>query len=278
METGLALAGGGVPGAAAVGVLMALEEAGITVTHITGTSSGAMVAALYAYGYAPQQLLGIVPMLNRRYLDFDWRGILYKALFRRPSLDGWLKGERLYKLMAELTHYRDLSALRIPCGIVATDLADGKPFVFANAEVPGYSWDYSFHIAEAVRASFAIPVLFRPFRRDAKLLVDGGVSTNCPVRICRAMGASKVIAVDSVTLPAAAPSLLDGSFSILYKVIQLTLKQQMENEHACADMGLLIDVGTVGAFDFHKVGDCIEAGYRTAAAHLDDIKAALGEG
>jgi NTE family protein len=271
METGLAFAGGGVPGSAAVGVLMALEEAGITVTHITGTSSGAMVAALYAYGYTPEDLTKIVPMLNRKYLDVDWRAILYKALFLRPRLEGWMKGDRFSHLIRELTCNDPLSALRIPCGIVASDLRQGKPIVFTAQELEPFESIRKASIAEAVRASISIPVLFQPVFHGDYMLIDGGVTTNCPVRVCRALGAKRVIAVDPVTPIAGAIAQPSNIYQVLHKVIHLNLKLQMEAEHEHADLVLSPETGPVGPFDFFKVGRSIKAGYLAATSQMDRI-------
>ncbi|CAM4430965.1 patatin-like phospholipase family protein [Paenibacillus tarimensis] len=276
METGVAFAGGGIPGIAGVGVLLALEEAGIKVTHVTGTSSGSMVAALYAYGYRPEELVRIVPRLNRRYLDFDWRSILFKALFWRPRLEGWMKGDRLRELMAELTHDAPVSALRLPCGIVATDLYQGETIVFSSRKVEGFPEEQDVSIADAVRSSFSIPVLFRPVYYGRRLLIDGGVSANCPVSICRALGARHVIAVDPIS-PIADTDVVITSFNVIHKVVHMNLKLQMAHELKHADAVILPQVGKVGVFDFHKGIDCIEAGYKAAVSRIDELKQLLSQ-
>ncbi|WP_181438818.1 patatin-like phospholipase family protein [Paenibacillus sambharensis] len=276
METGVAFAGGGIPGIAGVGVLIALEEAGIKVTHVTGTSSGSMVAALYAYGYRPEELVRIVPRLNRRYLDFDWRSILFKALFWRPRLEGWMKGDRLKKLMAELTHDKPVSSLGLPCGIVATDLYKGETIVFSSRKIEGYPEEQDVSIADAVRSSFSIPVLFRPVYYGSRLLIDGGVSANCPVRICRAMGAKHVIAIDPIS-PIADAEIVISSFNVLHKVVHMNLKLQMAHELKHADAVILPQVGRAGVFDFRKGIDCIEAGYKAAISRMEELKQLLSQ-
>ena len=277
METGLAFAGGGIPGIAAVGVLMALEESGIKVTHVSGSSSGAMVAALFAYGYKGEDLKKIVPRLTWRYLDFDWRSILYRSLFLRPRLEGWLKGRKLQNLMADLTKDETFSAMQIPCGIVATDINQGETVVFSAEQLEGFCCDINLRIADAVRASFSIPVLFRPVHVGDRVLVDGGVSTNCPVNVCRALGAVDVISVDPITPMANTYQGPISSFTVLNKIINLTLKAQMEQEHSAAVYSLHPDVGDVGAFDFRKGDQCIDAGYKAVMDNISSIKASLGK-
>ncbi|WP_018133098.1 patatin-like phospholipase family protein [Effusibacillus pohliae] len=274
LPVGLALAGGGVSGAAAVGVIKALEEAGFAITQIAGSSSGAMVAALYAYGFSPEKMKRIMPRFTKRHLDYDWKAILAKILLRRPHLDGWIKGTRLRLLVEELTDGQPLSAFRMACGIVATDLRDGQPVVFANKPVPGYRTESELTIGQAVQASCAIPVIFQPVRWQRYILADGGVSLNCPVRVVRALGAKRVIAVDTVTAFANADvGDLRSALSIFAHVINLNLRDQMAYEHQHADLSLHPHVGYVGALDFHKVAQCVEAGYCYTRERIDQIRA-----
>ncbi|GAX90135.1 patatin-like phospholipase family protein [Effusibacillus lacus] len=275
-RVGLALAGGGVSGSAGIGVIQALEEAGITVTHVAGTSSGAMVAALYAYGYSVEDMKLAMPRFSKRHLDYNWKAILAKILMRRPYLDGWIKGERLQSLITELTDGQPLSALRVPCGIVATELRTGQPVVFSQEPVPGYRTESDITIAQAVLASCSIPVIFQPVRWNGYILTDGGVSLNCPVRLVRALGAERVIAVDTVTAFANSDvGQLRSGLSIFAHVINLNLRDQMAHEHQYADLSLHPHVGYVGALDFHKVEQCVEAGYHYARERMDEILTAI---
>lgn len=276
MKTGLALAGGGVSGSAAVGVIQALEEAGIEITHVAGTSSGSIVAALYAYGYSIEDLKRTIPRFTRRQLDVDWNAILSRILRRRPYLDGWIKGVRLQSLLDVLTHSDSVSGFRIPCGIVATNLRTGQPVVFARDPVPNFHTETEIQISQALLASSAIPVIFQPVRWNGLILTDGGVAMNCPVRVVREMGAARVIAVDTVTAFANDDvGELRSGLSVFAHVINLNLRQQMAHEHRYTDFSIYPHVGYVGAFDFHKVNQCIEAGYRTAWEMMDQIWAAL---
>lgn len=275
-SVGLALAGGGVSGAAAIGVIQALEEEGFTVSHIAGTSSGAMVAALYAFGYSTEDMKQVMPRLTKRHLDYDWRAILAKILVRRSYLDGWIKGSRIRSLLEELTESKDLSAFRIPCAIVATDLSKGQPVLFANKQIPDFLTETGISIGQAVLASCSIPVIFQPVRWKQYILSDGGVTMNCPVRVVRALGAERVIAVDTVTAFANDDvGQLKSGLSIFAHVINLNLRQQMAHEHQYADLSLHPHVGYVGALDFHKVQQCAEAGYRDAKNRMDELRKVL---
>lgn len=276
VKAGLALAGGGVSGSAAIGVIQALEETGITISHIAGSSSGSIVAALYAYGYNADRLKQIMPQFTKRQLDFDWRAILSRALRRRRYLDGWIKGSRIQHLLSEMTDSSSVNAFRIPCGIVSTDLRTGQPVVFSNQVIPNFETETDISIAQALLASSAIPVIFQPVRWKGRVLSDGGVVMNCPVQIVREMGAERIIAIDTVTAFANEDvGQLHSGLSVFAHVINLNLRNQMAHELRLADISIHPRVGYVGAFDFHKVEQCVKAGYEKAWDMMDQIHEVL---
>ena len=172
---GLALGSGSARGWAHIGVIRALEEAGVKADVVCGTSIGALVGAAYAAGELDRLerwVKGLTLQTVVRFLDV--------------SLDGGLiKGERLIEFFRE--HFVDLAidTLDRPFGAVATDLVRGR-------EV----WLREGPVTDAVRASIALPGLFTPAQRDGTWLVDGGLVNPVPVSLARAMGADLVIAVD----------------------------------------------------------------------------------
>jgi len=172
---GLALGSGGARGWSHIGVIHALHDLGVRPDVVCGTSIGALVGAAYAAGDL-ERLERWVRGLTRgdvlRMMDVAWGG-------------GLIKGRRLFEFFAAHIEDRDLAALALPCGVVATDLATGR-------EV----WLREGPLLEAVRASIAMPGLFTPVERDGMLLVDGGLVNPVPVSMCRALGAEVVIAVD----------------------------------------------------------------------------------
>ncbi|WP_286877220.1 patatin-like phospholipase family protein, partial [Delftia sp. 67-8] len=172
---GLALGSGSARGWAHFGVLRALEDAGLRPDIICGSSIGALVGASYAAGEMQrfeEWVLGLGMRKVFGFMDFNIAG-------------GMLKGEKLISFWRE--HFVDsaIEDLKIPFGAVATDLHSG-------AEV----WLRKGSIADAVRASIALPGLFTPVQREGRLLVDGGIVNPVPASLARAMGADIVIAVD----------------------------------------------------------------------------------
>lgn len=172
---GLALGSGSARGWSHIGVIRALAEAGIRPHLIAGSSIGAFVGAAHASGDLDK--------LENWVRGLEWKSVL--ALLDLSFAGGLVKGERLMSFFSEHFVDQDFSALDIPLGCVATDLATGREI-----------WLREGSVVAAVRASIAIPGLLTPVERDDRLLVDGGLVNPVPVSVCRAMGADVVIAVD----------------------------------------------------------------------------------
>ena len=172
---GLALGSGSARGWSQIGVIRALEQAGISPGIVCGTSIGALVGAAYAAGE-----------IERLH---DWvKGLRWQAVVGMVDLrmnGGLIEGGKLVDFFR--AHFRDEGIARLPkaFGCVATELASGREI-----------WIREGPVIDAVRASIALPGLFTPVERDGRLLVDGGLVNPVPVSLCRAMGADIVIAVD----------------------------------------------------------------------------------
>lgn len=277
MKLGIALSGGGVAGCAHIGVLLALEEAGIAVDCLAGSSSGAMIAALYSYGYSPSQLLDMVPTMTKRYLDYDYLGII-KKIFSGKKVGGMVKGEKLRGLIADSTDGAYMSDLNLPVCITATDLTHARQVNFVSRPVkkPQENADFISHIpvADAVRASVSIPVLFQPVMFHDRVLIDGGLMDNCPVSAARAIGADQVIAVDLVCAdPVHTP--VDSLRSIIARVLSINMSVKTLKSTKQADFIIKPDVGSVGVLDFSKLEVCVEKGYESARKQIDAIRNGL---
>jgi len=171
----LALGAGGARGWAHIGVIRALEAAGVKADIVCGTSMGALVGGAYAAGELERlegwaESLGWKDVLSL--MDFTFRG-------------GFIRGGKLFDFFRSRIEDRTISALHVPFGAVATELTTGR-------EV----WLRDGSMLDAVRASIAIPGVFAPVLRDGQLLVDGSLVNPVPVSMCRALGADIVIASD----------------------------------------------------------------------------------
>ena len=206
-KVGVVLSGGGAKGVAHIQALKVIEEAGIPIDYIVGTSMGSIIGGLYSIGYTPQQLDSMVrkqdwmfllsDRVKRSAMSLNEREKSEKYVFSFPFTKspkdavsgGIIKGQNLANLFTELTvGYHDsvdFNKLPIPFACVSQNIVNGEQIVFHNGI-----------LATAMRASMAIPGVFTPVRKDSMILTDGGMINNYPVDVARSMGADIIIGVD----------------------------------------------------------------------------------
>lgn len=279
MKLGIALGGGGIAGCAHIGVLQAMEEAGINIHCLSGTSAGALISALYAYGYSAKELMDEVPFLSKKYLDYDIASLFAKLLGRGNRIPGLIKGKRLHQFISEKTQEAIMGSLTLPVAIMAVDLHTARKVVFSSRAptVKGIDeeWITDIHVADAVRSSCSIPFLFHPVKYGDRYFVDGGVLDNCPVSALKALGADKTIAVDLVAAePSQAP--FQSCLDVLSRVVSIHLAYQSRELTNEADFVFRPEARYVGAFELRKSIDCIEYGYECTQKKIKEIKNALG--
>ncbi|MFH1213401.1 MAG: patatin-like phospholipase family protein [Candidatus Neomarinimicrobiota bacterium] len=179
LSIGLALGGGGAKGLAHIGVIRALEEAGIKIDYIAGTSMGALVGAVYASGFP-------IDTLEKIAIETDWKTTA-KLFSPGLSASGFVDGKKVKEFLYTFYGDKKIEDLAIPFAATATDISNGKLYVINKGSV-----------IEAVRASISIPVVFTPVQHGESFLVDGGLVNAVPIDIVREMGADYVIAVHIV--------------------------------------------------------------------------------
>lgn len=207
-KVGLVLGGGGAKGAAEVGVLKVIEEVGIPIDYIAGTSIGSIVGGLYAVGYRAadldsmfrtqewMNLLADREEEHKNEVISEEDGVVYVLGFpisrknsrKEDKRFGAIRGDHIVELFDSITGITDsvdFSQLPIPFRCVAVDVNNQQEVVLSK----GY-------LSKCMRASMAIPGAFKPVQIDGRVLVDGGVLNNLPVDVVKAMGADVVIAVD----------------------------------------------------------------------------------
>jgi NTE family protein len=250
-RVGLALGGGAARGFAHVGVIQVLEEQGIKVDLVAGTSAGSLVGALYASGRNGRELATLAETMDEGAIT-DWTF----------PMRGLIRGEALAKFIREKTGNRNIEQLPVPLGIVATDLGDGTPIMFRQGDV-----------GTAVRASSAVPAVFQPVKIGTREYVDGGLVAPVPVRYARQMGAEVVIAVDiseppDPKVPGDAMRMLLQTFSIMGRSIsQYELKE--------ADVVLRPRLDGFSGSDFTVRRRAIQVGREAATAMLPQIRRAI---
>jgi NTE family protein len=250
-RVGLALGGGAARGFAHIGVIQVLEEAGISIDLVAGTSAGSLVAALYAAGRNGA-------MLARVALAMDESAITDWAFPGR----GLIRGEALARYVREQTGGKLIEQLPLPLGIVATDLDNGQAVLFQRGDV-----------GAAVRASSAVPAIFQPVKIGTREYVDGGLVSPVPVRFARQMGADLVIAVDISSPP-------DGNatgdpFKLLLQTFAIMGRSINQFELKDADVVLRPRLAGMSGADFSARQRAIHAGRDAATAALPALRQRL---
>jgi len=245
---GLALGGGGALGAAHIGVLKAFAELNIPVHAVTGTSIGALVGGLYAFGKSCEELEEIA-------LDMSWMEVAGITLSRF----GILSNSRLYDLVGEQLNEVRIENATIPFAAIATDIASGEKVILDSG------W-----LHEAVAASTCIPGVFVPIELNGRMLVDGGIVENVPLSPLRGMGADFLIAVDlngkwEPQRPEGIIDVLSNSFHFTFQAATNAIIQQ-------ADLVIQPELTGFGRTDMGNAEALIEAGYKSAMEAVQGLK------
>ena len=260
-KVGVVLSGGGAKGMAPIKALKVIEEAGIPIDYIAGTSMGAIVGGLYAIGYTPEQLDSMVRKQNWTFLLSDRikrsamsltdrerseKFIVSIPFTKSPkdaaSSGGIIKGQNLANLFSDLTMgYHDsinFDKLPIPFACVAANVVNGEQIIFHNGI-----------LSTAMRASMAIPGVFTPVRQDSMVLVDGGIVNNYPADVVKAMGADVIIGVDVQNALKKADK-LNSAPDILGQIVDITCQSNHEKNVDLTDTYIRVNVDGYSSASF----------------------------
>ncbi len=252
-KIGLALGGGAARGFAHVGVIAALEEAGIKPDFVVGTSAGSLVAAIYASGKNAAQLQQMALTMEEAEIT-DWT----LPFFGR----GMLRGEALAHYINVQVKNKLMESMVIPLGIVATDLRTGQGVLFRQGDT-----------GMAVRASSAVPSVFNPVKIGAAEYVDGGLVSPVPVRYARQMGAELVIAVDISSAPEGNAS--DSQLQILLQTFAIMGKTINSYELKDAELVVRPELVGVKGGDFGAKRRSMDAGKAAMQKAMPQLKALI---
>ena len=243
----MALGGGAVLGAAHIGVIRVLEEMDIEVSFVTGTSIGALVGALYAFGNTSKDMEEIALKLN-------WMDISGIAVFEKGLLSNAKLGELLGKSLGQ----KNIEEADKPLAVIATDITNGEKVILDKGSV-----------AQAVMASTCIPGIFSPVKFGEKLLVDGGIVENIPIDTVKNMGADFVIGVD---LNAVRSYNKPGSIiDVVVNSFHFTLKAAARYQTKKADILITPDLSEFNMVSTKQIKALIEQGYKDAKKQLKKV-------
>jgi NTE family protein len=255
IKIGLALGGGAARGFAHIGVIKALESQGIQADVVVGTSAGAVVGALYAAGNSGFALQKIAFDMDEAAIS-DWA----VPLFGKSS--GVLKGEALQSYVNKAVGNQPMEKLKIPFGVVATDLKNGMPILFQRGNT-----------GMAVRASSSVPGVFQPVAIGGRNYVDGGLVAPVPVRYAREMGADFIIAVNISTQTDAQAAI--SSMEVILQTFSIMGQRINQFELKDADVVIQPSLGLMKGNDFNSRNQAIMAGEQAAFAVMAQLKQKL---
>ncbi|MGY5845842.1 patatin-like phospholipase family protein [Salegentibacter sp. HM20] len=281
LKVGLVLSGGGAKGLAHIGALKVLEDAGIRIDYIGGSSMGAIIGGLYASGYSAAQLDSIFQETNFNILIQDDLPRKAKTFYEKEDSEkyaltlpfddfklglptGLSKGQNIYNLMSSLTMHvgnvQDFSELPIPLFCVAADVETGEEVILDKGSLP-----------RAVSASGAIPSIFSPVTIDGRLLTDGGVANNYPVEELRRRGAEVIIGVD-VQDSLVDRSQLKSVLDILTQISNFRTISDMAEKIPKTDIYIKPDITGFSVLSFERGRQIIDSGTVATLRRLDNLK------
>ena len=283
MKIGVALSGGGIRGIAHAGVLRALEENGIKIDIIGGTSCGSMVASLYAMGYTPHYIYILFKRYAKDIAALNTKPIisgLQSHFFKSKKVFSSLKDgeiiETVYNKLALRKGIKNVNEIQMPLVIPSVDITESKEYVFTNS-IPGNAEDKLQYITDitvgkAVRASSSFPAVFNPCLMGTHAFMDGGALDNVPVNEIRKQGADKVIAVKFDADPVDENS---NIMDIVMKTIDIMGSKISEESLEMSDIVLNVYTDKVGLLDIEKLDNCYKYGYNCVVENIDKIKEEL---
>lgn len=239
-KVGLALGGGAVLGAAHIGVLKALEEQEIAITHIAGTSIGSLVAALFAFNKTADEIREIA-------LELKWMNISDVSI----SKFALLSNEKLGEIITEQIGEQNIEDADIPLAIISTNISTGEKVVLDKGPV-----------SKAVMASSCIPGLFEPVEIEGDLLVDGGIVENVPINSVKDLGADYILGVDLNARSGNEKP--ENILDVLINSFHFTLRAAAKLQKEEADLMIHPDLSSFNYTDTDQVKDLIEQGYKEA--------------
>lgn len=282
MKVGLCLSGGGIKGAAHIGVIKALEEEKIKIDCISGTSSGSIVAAMYAMGYTADEMLQLFKKYGKEIGKVDFLQII-KLVFglivrRKITIEGLNRGNKLGKIIENEANKKEIkliSDIKMPLIIPSVNLYDGSIYMFTSQKNNRkYSDEIieinNIEISKAVQASCSYPGVFCPVSVYGKKLVDGGVRENTPWKELRDIGANKIISVvfEEIKREKKKVNVLDcitGSMGIM-------MHELYNYEVEGIEYLLKIQTNKVWLLDTRKIDELYKIGYNITKNRIEEIK------
>lgn len=279
---GLCLSGGGIKAAAHIGAIKALEEANIKFDYVSGTSSGSIIATLYALGYTSDEMYEIFEKYSKKIKYVQFKSIvkiIYGLIFKRKIIvEGLNSGKIISKIVRKFASQKgitNINQIKMPIAIPMTRLSDGELYVATSKQVRNtYSDKITYvndmDIAKAVEASCSYPLVFSPCEIDNKQFVDGGVRENTPWKELKALGAEKVLGIGFETILENTEK-FDNMIEVGIQSMNLICHELSNYEIAGIDYLIEIPTKKVSLLDRSKMEELYEVGYEVTKKKLKEF-------
>ena len=271
MKITLALSGGGIKGVAHIGALKALEEEKIQIEKISGTSSGSIVASLFAAGFSSDDIYKIFKKYCKKIKYVEpiniVKLILGLILDRKIIIDGLNSGIQIEKLIqkeCEKNNIQKMSDIKIPLIIPTVDMCKGELICFTSYQFrknfsDNIIFENDISIGKAVRASCSYPVVFSPFDYKGSKLIDGGIRENIPWKVLKMLGAEKVLSISFETERDECEN--KNIIEVANRAIELLCRELTNYELDGSDYNIKIKTEKIGLLEIEKLDELYEIGY-----------------
>ena len=276
----MALAGGGLKGLAHIGALKALEELGVKIEYLSGTSSGSIFASFYAMGYTTDEIKEKT-MMHYKMLTKIEKTPLFKAgatylTSGVAKIEGLIPGENIENLVKTISkdkNITNMNQLEIPFAIATADTISTKECIFLSKKIDlenneDIDYIYDAPIATATRASMSFPGVYTPCQYGDYNFIDGGTKDNLPVKILKDMGADKTIAL-SFKIDDYEPK--EDIFAILLRTVDIFSLKDVRKAQKEADLAIEIDCQGTSLLEITDADEVIKTGYDTIMNNKEKI-------
>lgn len=279
MGLGLALAGGGLQAVAHIGVLKALKDLNVKIDYISGTSSGCLVAAIYAMGFSTEEMKQIISQYYKTLTNIPKRPIISAVgtylTHKKIQIGGLISGEKienLVKMLAEKKNIKNISDIQIPLAIPTVDTISTKECISISKRYDLQNEDidyiYDIPIGKAVRASMSFPGIFTTCDFDKYNFIDGGTKDNLPIQVLKDMGATKTLGI-SFDISRYEPS--DNILNILLRAVDIFSLKDVRAAQKIADLAIEIDTQGTSLLEITNLEQCYRIGYDTIMKYKKQI-------
>lgn len=279
---GIAFSGGGLQGIAHIGAISALYELGIHPQFVSGTSSGAAMAAIIAMGFSPKEMAEVAKKHWKTLAEID-NGLIFKALAqfilnKKVRKDGIKSGELISDVIKEIMAEKGISGFKdlpINLSICTVDTLTTDECIFTTQD-EGLENEHIHYISDApleiaVRASMSFPAIYTTCTYDKYNFIDGGSKDNLPVKILRDMGVGKILAIGFDIMNYDPDAGLDGLIKVIWRALDVYSIDGTRKSMKMADLAVEIKNENTQLFSIEDVDETIKEGYDAIMAHKDEI-------